>query len=66
MDVLLAWLTDPLLGYGVGTGLGAGGAGVKQTSGIPKVSPPPLLEAGNIAGISSYSPNLNVFFQPLL
>jgi hypothetical protein len=39
-----------VFGYGIGTG-GAGGAGVRQTSGIAKHVPPPLVEAGNIAGI---------------
>jgi len=30
---------------------GAGGAGVRHTSGIAKHCPPPLVEAGKIAGI---------------
>jgi hypothetical protein len=45
----------------MGTGLGAGGAGVRQTSGMAKQLPPPFVDAGNIAGIepSPYGFNLH-------
>jgi hypothetical protein len=47
-------LTIPVFGYGVGIG-GAGGAGVRQTSGMAKQVPPPLVDAGKIATIVKFS-----------
>ena len=36
----------------MGTGLGDGGAGVRQGSGMAKVLPPWVVEAGNMAGMA--------------
>jgi len=40
-----------MLGYGMGIGLGEGGAGVLQTSGNPAHWPPPFDDAGNILNL---------------